>query len=174
MTVTFSKLILLLLFVFSFTSQLPAQDTIQISHGCFKETALFSGYILNTGNKGNKSSHILEIGIWKTKYVNHVEPVSASYYLSNEFLLHDSKFAIGPKVGCFVGFWTLCLGIEVVYYTDFEDGAIRLTPFFGLGGHNIKLTINPLISLYNKDFKYINPVSLSLTIQILSLKKQRL
>jgi hypothetical protein len=153
---------------------LSAQDSAIYFKGTYKETAIFSGVSINFGDTANKKSYIIELGIWKSKYITHIEPFNANYYLSNEFVLHDSKLIIGPKIGGFIGFWMFCLGSEIIFYTNFRENALRLVPYIGLGGHNFKFTINPLINLYNKDFKYINPVSLSLTIQIKSIRKRQI
>jgi hypothetical protein len=166
---------IMILFLFSANIYiLSAQDSAIYFRGTYKETALFSGFSLNFGDTANKKSYIIELGIWKSKYITHIEPISANYYLSNEFVLHDSKLIIGPKIGGFIGFWMICLGAELTFYTNFRENAFRLVPYIGLGGHNFKFTINPLINLYNNDFKCINPVSLSLTIQIKSIRKRQI
>ena len=149
-----------------------AQDTLNINFGHVKETALYGGYSFNTGDTANKKSHIIELGIWKSNYVNHVEPVNFNYYIGNEFLIHDSKLAIGPKIGSYIGFWMLVLGTDLVYYTNFSENALRLVPYFGFGGHSLKLTFNFYANLSNKDFIYTNPVSVNVSFQLHSLRKQ--
>ncbi|MBS2100823.1 hypothetical protein [Carboxylicivirga linearis] len=149
-----------------------SQDTIRISTELIKETAIYGGYSFNTGDTANKKSHIIEIGIWKSKYVTHIEPANFNYYIGTEFLIHDSQLAIGPKIGSYVGLWMFCLGTDLIYYTDFNESALRLVPYVGFGGHSFKLTFNFYANLTNKEFIYTNPLSINLAIQLKSLKRK--
>jgi len=174
MNLFFKQIFLTLIITFLCFDNLYSQDTLSLTRGAYRETALFSGYAFNFGNTTDKNSHIVEIGVWKTKYITHIEPVNSSIYFANDFLLHDSKLILGPKVGGYIGFWTICLGAELICYTDFNESAFRLAPYFGFGSNRAKLTFKPLIKLSNRDFGYVNSFCISFSIQIKSLKKSEM
>jgi hypothetical protein len=144
-----------------------------LNHNVNKETAIYGGLSINSGDTAKKNSYILELGIWKSKYPNHFEPKNFNYYIGNELLINDSRFAIGPKIGGYVGFWMLCIGSDLIYYTNFKDNALRLAPYFGLGNHSFKLTFNFFINVTNKDFRYTHPLSLNFSYQLKSLKMNK-
>lgn len=142
------------------------QDTIEI-----KEIALFTGYAFNFDFKAAKKSHIVEVGISKSKYSWCHHPVNTTWYIANDFVLHGSKFISRPKIGGYFGFWGICAGAEAIYYTNFKENALCLAPYLGFGTNAFKLIIKPLIPITNKKFGYMNPVSVSASIQFISLKK---
>lgn len=171
---SYKKESLIACLLFFIMSNIIAQEPIDRRGVAFKEIALFTGYSFNFGDSLNKKSHVIEFGIWKSNYITHVEPFSLSYYYSTELIFHDKKLANGIKFGGFMGFWMLCLGSEIAYYTDFKENSIQITPYFGWGTNFGKITLNPHLTIYNKSFDYLNPMSLSITFQIKSLWKKQL
>ncbi len=150
-------------------------DTMIYKSEAFKQHALFIGYTFNQSDEINsRKSHIFEIGIWKSNFSEYRHPVNITWYAANDFVLHNSKLGIGPKVGGYIGFWGISFGGEIIYYTDFKTDAFYVAPYFGLGTNIGKITIKPYIKIKNQAFDYVNNFGLSLSLQILNIKKVKL
>lgn len=81
-------------------------------------------------------------------------PVSSVAFVSSEFKMGD-KFIMGPKAGFWIG-GGLALGLNAIYYTDFDEGAFVLRPEIGFGLYGFKLVYGYNWNLTNKDFRGIN------------------
>ena len=128
-----------------------------------EELGLFAGYNFNVG--ADHQNHIFELGIKRTYQIDPFEPYCKSVYFSNEFLWVDGEFMIGPKIGAYMSAMAITLGLESIYYTDFEGQSIHLSPYLGIGSKRARLTLNFPVNLYKNDFDYINPVTIHFSFQ---------
>ncbi len=146
-----------------------AQDS--LSWGVFRELRPQVGYVLNIESSDKTKYHFIDIGIMKVRSTEGIHPSSSAIYFSNEIGL-DSKFVWGPKLGGVISLMFLVVGAEVVYYTDFDSGSLRLIPYFGFGSHKLRFTINPNITLTKGGFP-LNSGNLNITISPFKLSQRR-
>lgn len=140
-----------------------------------EELSLFVGYDFNPNVTGDKKSlHFFELGIKRNFDVVHFEAFCKSIYFSNEFLISNKDFFIGPKMGAYVSVMAMTLGSELIYYTNFSGESIRFSPYFGFGCNAFRLTLQFPINLYKDNFNYINPVTFHLSVQFVNLWKKTL
>ncbi len=160
----------------------PADSVAQKSHlfdaSTFQNPSLHLGYNYNFGGWDahdiiNSRLHLIELGIWQTRYTTHPHPVSMAYYVSNELSLNSSRFVYGPKFGGLISFWLFIVGTELAYYTNFSGGSLRLIPYFGFGTHILKLTIHPHLILTNKQFGDIHAGHINLTVKLIDFRKRK-
>jgi hypothetical protein len=94
---------------------------------------------LLTGVAFGKNTFI-DIGISKNSntVVGH-HPFSSAYFASTE-LKFDNKFIIAPKIGAWAagGVGGIAMGLNMIYYTDFENGSLAFRPEIGFGFQNFK------------------------------------
>ena len=174
------KYISLLLFITLCNNLLFSQnDTIPTS---FKYRDLNNGPRITTnilasytiGGKNKHTNHTIELGVIKNKDYTVVEPVSLGYYISNEFVMSSRGFNIGPKIGGYFGMWLICIGADIIHYTDFKDNTTHIAPYIGLGASHARFFISPHLPLYNKNFKNTNYISVGLTLDIINISKKGL
>ncbi len=170
--VKMKKALIIICVIFSIR-KVKAQDTLYLNTGTFKELGFIAGYDYNFEDSGSKNYHLVEFGIIKSTYTNYHHPVNSSFYFSNELGLNTEDLVWGPKVGAYIGFWMFAVGAEIVYYTNFQEGSLRIAPYFGLGFHHFKLTFNPHIKLNNQDF-LPNTGNINITIRPFVFKKKRI
>lgn len=163
------KNILLFLFI-SLSAHIYAQppDTLK-SYGyetrMEKYISILIGY--NQWNYG-----FAEIGLAKNQYGTvGVHPSAWAYFLSSEIKV-DDKLMIGPKLGAWIGGGAagMALGISMIYYTDLNEGTLRLRPEIGIGFDRFKMVYGYNILLANKDFEGINRHVVSLA-YLIGVKK---
>jgi hypothetical protein len=67
-------------------------------------------------------------------------PFSSAYFASTELKFSD-KFIIGPKIGAWVagGVGGIATGLNMIYYTDFDNGSLVFRPEVGFGFQSFKL-----------------------------------
>jgi hypothetical protein len=101
-------------------------------------------------------------------------PTSAVAFVSTEFRI-GSDFILGPKIGVWFsgGVAPLTIGLNTIYYTDFDDGALVFRPEIGIGLSGLKLVYGYNWNLTNKEFRGINSNFVGLT-YILPLKRKKL
>lgn len=75
-------------------------------------------------------------------------------FIGTEFRIGDD-FILGPKVGVWMSAG-MAFGLNAIYYTDFDDGALVLRPEIGFGLFGLKLVYGYNWNLTNKDFRGIN------------------
>jgi hypothetical protein len=94
-----------------------------------KELSLLIGY--NQGKYG-----FADIGLAINHYGTNRHPFSLDYFVSNEIKI-DKDLMIGPKVGVWVagGF---AMGLNLIYYTDFDKSSLVLRPEIGIGIEKVK------------------------------------
>lgn len=119
------------------------------------------------------NNHFAEIGLAVNQYGYtqvdniksrsfHHEPAWA-YYVANEIKI-DKKTLIGPKIGGWFiknqGFTGL--GMNLIYYTDFNNSSLRIRPEVGLLSGALKVVYGYNFAPTNKDFKGINRSNISI------------
>lgn len=135
-----------------------------------EELSLFAGYNFNLNATGDKKSlHFFELGIKRNFDIIWFEPFCKSIYFSNEFLISNKDFIIGPKMGAYVSVMAITLGSECIYYTNFSGKSIRFSPYFGFGCNAFRFTLQFPINLYKENFNYINPITFHLSFQFVNL-----
>lgn len=159
--------------LFGGNSIFAQQDSIiDLRHGFYKRTHLSLGY--NFGIKDsteNKRYHLLEIKFDKLQFDGY-HGHSSNWYLGAEVGLNTDKFLVAPKVGGALSYGPIALGGEVVCYTNFSTSTLRLIPFMGLEFHRLRLSLNPHVSLTNKDFEFLNKGHLNITYRLIKLKEE--
>jgi hypothetical protein len=140
--------LLYILTIISFSSQAQVADTTKHKDIIFKRSfCLLTGYSLGTYSYA-------DIGFAKlssTTLGHH--PFSSAYFASTEIKLSD-KFIVGQKIGVWAagGSGAMAIGLNMIYYTDFDDGTLVFRPEIGFGldkfklvyGYNANLTKNRL------------------------------
>lgn len=115
------------------------------------------------------SNHFLEVGLAHNQLdVQGPHPFGFNYFLSTEIKI-DNELVLGPKIG----FWAgngFGMGVNIIYYTDFENSALRFRPEIGVGLSRFKIVYGYNLLLTNKDFDKINKSNISLML-LLQLKK---
>lgn len=103
-------------------------------------------------------NHFAELGLAVNQYgrVGH-HPSAWAYFISSE-LKFDDKVLIGPKIGTWIGGGAggMAMGLNLIYYTDFEQSSLRIRPEIGIGFERFKMVYGYNIPLYNKAFQGIN------------------
>lgn len=170
------KIKLTTLFVFLFLSlTLKGQDTLLIGrndHNFYKELSISLGYNLNFGEPNDENFHQMELRIQSQKYGGRTHGAFTSLNSGFDIGLNTKSLLIGPRVGGILGYGGFFAGTDLAYYSDFENGTLRLIPMIGIGYHQFRISINPHIRLTNKDFEPINRGHANLTIKIFKLKQQ--
>lgn len=115
------------------------------------EPSLLVGYNLGRNSFG-------EIGFAQySSFHNFIFLVKS---VSAEFRIGGNDFIIGPKVGFWFG-GGIGLGLNAIYYTNFDNGAFVLKPEIGMTAFGVKIFYGYNWNLTNKDFKGINSHQLS-------------
>jgi len=130
------------------------------------------GYSYNFGEPYHKAIHILNLEINKSIY-GGLHGGGAQYGIGTEIGLNTEKFTIGPNIYGIFYFQGFGLGIELISYTDFDNWNLRFVPFFGMGNDKFRLTLNPQIILYNKNFQPVNEALLNITYNFTLDRKKR-
>jgi hypothetical protein len=65
---------------------------------------------------------------------------SSAWFISTEFS-PGNRFIIGPKIGTWTagGVGAMALGLNMIYYTDFDKGSLVFRPEIGFGLDNVKV-----------------------------------
>ncbi|HEX8315119.1 MAG TPA: hypothetical protein VF609_09005 [Flavisolibacter sp.] len=82
----------------------------------------------------------IDIGISKNSnaVVGH-HPFSSAYFASTELKFGDN-IIIGPKIGAWAagGVGGIAMGLNMIYYTDFDNASLAFRPEIGFGFKNFK------------------------------------
>jgi hypothetical protein len=131
-----SKLQLLcVLTLIAFSSQGQVTDTTK-----HKDIILKRSFCLLTGYSLGTYSYV-DIGFSKNSNTTiGYHPFSSAYFASTEIKLGD-KLILGPKIGGWIagGSSAMVLGLNMIYYTDFDNGSLVLRPEIGFGVDKLKL-----------------------------------
>lgn len=152
----------------------PAQDALSSppGWGVFKEFRPQVGYVYNIEDSDKRTYHFVEIGVMKVKYNKTNHPTSSAIYFSNELGI-GSNFMWGPKIGVLASAMLFVIGAEIVYYTDFETGSLRLMPYLGYGNHLFRLAFSPSITLTKGELP-LNPFNISMTVSPFKFNGKRM
>lgn len=129
------------------------------------------GYNYGFGRPNNKKTHSLDFGT-NTAIIGGRHLGGASFGFGSEFIF-NSNFTIGPKINATVYYQFLVFGFDFVNYTDFKNITSRFVPFLGIGFHKFRVTFNPQIILFNKNFNPINKGAINFTFNITLTKKKK-
>ena len=99
--------------------------------------------------------------------------VETAYYLASEFHFTD-KPIIGPKIGAWIsgGASAIVVGLNIIYYTDFDESSLVFRPEIGFGFDKFKITYGYNAKLTNTSFDRIPQSIIGLT-YCFKLKKLR-
>ena len=160
--------LLFILTTVTYSLQAQVTDTIKQKEIVLKKTfCLLTGYSLGTYSYA-------DIGFAKmsSTTIGH-HPFSSAYFASTEIKLGD-KFIIGPKIGGWIagGSSAFALGLNMIYYTDFDNGSLVFRPEIGIGFDNFKLVYgyNANLASYRLDRINKNLVGLTYCFKLKQLK----
>jgi hypothetical protein len=99
-----------------------------------------------------------ELGLSKNSntVVGH-HPFSSAYFASTELKLRD-RFILGPKIGAWAagGVGGIAIGLNMIYYTDFDNASLVFRPEIGFGFQNFKFVYGYNAILTNHKLDGIN------------------
>ena len=132
-----------------------------------KFLSLLAGYNFNKYN-------YLEIGIAKNTFgVVGPHPASSAYFVSVE-VRPVHKFVMAPKIGGWFagGLGGIAMGVNLLYYTNFNSGSLRFRPEIGLGIEGFKFVYGYNIALSNSAFGDVNKSNFGI-VGLIPLKKYK-
>ena len=153
------------LLLFCTTVAMHAQNKDTVNQYNSKSASSEEYISLLTGYNGG-TYHFIELGVSVNRYsIVGTHPISMAYFISNEIKL-DNKIVIGPKVGLWAagGAAGTGIGLNLIYYTDFDNSSLRLRPEVGIGPGPFKIAYGYNIALTNKSFERINTHNASLVV----------
>lgn len=160
--------LLLLLTLVSFSLQAQVTDSTKRNDIILKRSfCLLTGYSQGTYSYA-------DIGFAKlsrTTLGHHL--FSFAYFSSTEIKL-GGKFIIGPKIGVWAagGSGALAIGLNMIYYTDFDNGSLVFRPEIGFGIQNFKIVYgyNANLTKYRLDRINKSLVSFTYCLKLKQLK----
>jgi len=115
-----------------------------------KELCLLTGV-------GYSKHAFIDLGVSSNRFgtIGH-HPFASAFFASSE-LHFGSKIVIGPKVGAWAsgGVGGIAMGVNMIYYSDFEKGSLVFKPEIGFGQSKFKLTYGYNARLTNTSFDRI-------------------
>lgn len=176
----FRRLLVLLVLAFS----------VSIVSGQEKDSLNFESSVLSVAEKNdslkitsygfdNVLGVVLGYNLGKYSYGEVGVSLNSSHHLFSFVKFIGTEFRIGQDfiVGPKVGFWFsggIAFGLNAIYYTDFDDGALVFRPEIGFGLFGLKLVYGYNWNLTNKDFKGINSHFGGITFSFPVKKPQRI
>lgn len=123
-----------------FEYDLPNSDSAYLD-STYRTENTATGFV---GGLGYNNGFVIEVGYGKA-FVNRIEKRSAfqSFYGGVEVLPStDNKFIVAPKASIWIeeATYLTAVGLNLVYYTDFNQATLRLRPEIGIGYKKMKLT----------------------------------
>ena len=151
--------LLFLLALVSFSLQAQVTDTTKHKDIILKRSlCLLTGYSLGTYSYA-------DIGLAKlsSTTIGH-HPFSSASFVSTEIKLGD-KFIVGPKIGVWAagGSGAMVIGLNMIYYTDFDNSSLVFRPEIGFGLNNFKLVYGYNANLTKYRLDRINKSLVGLT-----------
>jgi hypothetical protein len=107
-----------------------------------------------------------EVGVAVNKYgITGHHPAAWAYFVSNEVRV-DKRLIIGPKIGCWGGGGAagMAMGLNMIWYTDFDNSSLRFRPEIGMGFDRFKVVYGYNIALTNSSFQGINTHNASVVV----------
>ncbi|MFY0592212.1 hypothetical protein [Roseivirga sp.] len=165
--------------LFFVLSSLSAQDTTSLfmrDWGEYLNHDLFIGYNGSpTENSDLRSNyHGIELGIWRSKFINYRHPASGSVYFSQELGINTGNLIHGTKIGGQVAAMMFILGLELTHHTDYESHSATISPLIGIGGYTFRLSFAWRLRLTSKDFLPLSPLNVNLSFKFLRLKSKKI
>ncbi|MXV14816.1 hypothetical protein [Hufsiella ginkgonis] len=145
-------------------------DTVLVYLQVKPQSALTLGYNYSFAEPNERNFHLAEVRVERGR----TDPRHGGFgvlSLGTDIGLNTRKFLAGPRAGVLAGFMGICLGADLDYYTDFEQGTLRLVPIIGIGSNRIRLSINPHVRLTNRYFEPIDRGHINLTVRLLTLRR---
>ncbi len=131
---------------------------------------LLVGYVGNWKyEKEDIGRHGLEFGYGRALFAE----AGFSYYVTSEFLTDFKDVIVAPKIGGNINMAFFSIGMETVLYTDFENNALYLMPFIGLGVGSFKSVFKFNMPLYNREIFNLNPISFAISAPIFLNQKHK-
>lgn len=147
------------------------QDTLRIEpHQVRKEFGLLGGYNKEIGAEDGGPIHMAELGVVRGAYGGR-HPFATAAQATVQFGMHGNTPVVAPRVGA----WAALLfgvGAELAYYTDFNQGALVLSPGFGLFAYPLNVAIKPNIHLLGGDFRPAGGGTLSVTYRLVTFRRR--
>ena len=151
--------LLYILTIIAFSSQAQETDTTKLKDIILKRSfCLLTGYSLGTYSYA-------DFGFSKNSNTTvGYHPFSSAYFASTEIKLGD-KLIIGPKIGAWIagGSSAMVIGLNMIYYTDFDNGNLVFRPEIGFGVNNFKLVYGYNANLTKDRLNRINKNLVGLT-----------
>jgi hypothetical protein len=116
--------------------------------------------------------HYAEFGIaMNSEESGGVHSYYSATFVSCEIKI-DNKLQIGPKIGGWLsgGMSGMAMGLNLIYYTDFDQASLRLRPEIGFGMGGFKMVYGYNFRITNKDYKDLNTHVISFA-YLIKLKK---
>jgi hypothetical protein len=154
--------------------------TFQTSSFCFGQTedGSTANRLRNGGDLERHISVLTGFNFWSNFYgelglsinqygrVGH-HPAAWAYFISNEIKI-DNKILIGPKIGVWAGGGVggMAMGLNLIYYSDFEQSSFRIRPEIGMGFGRWKVVYGYNIPLTNKNFEGVNKSNIGIALMV--------
>lgn len=91
-------------------------------------------------------------------------PIATAYFFASELHLVE-KPIVGPKVGVWAagGVAPLAMGLNIIYYSDFNQSSLVFRPEIGFGYDRLKITYGYNAKLTNSSFERISKNTFGMT-----------
>ena len=130
-----------------------------------------TGYVLSTDDDRERNDlHLIDLGINFMSYGGR-HGGGFQYGLGTEIGINTDSFTLGPKITGILYYTFIAIGSELVVYTDFNQTTLRYAPVLGIGGQRFRITINPQLIIFNKDFRPVKKIQVSFVYNF-SLKRE--
>lgn len=131
-----------------FERKRSSADSLRIDHPhtYFNRPAILFGYNVGHNSYG-------EFGFALHSTYHHM--LFVTKFIGSEFRLGGSDFIVGPKLGLYFGMG-LGIGLNAIYFTNFEKGSFVFRPEVGTTILGMKIFYGYNWKLTNRDFKGIN------------------
>ncbi len=161
----------LLLLSLLVTGATRAQDTIAPNHRTLLiETGLLVGGRMEIAREVGAPMSLVELGVAKAAY-GGMHMMSMSTWASTEFGMRGDTPILAPKIGAQVSM-LFSFGVELVYYTDLDQGTLHLVPSIGFAGYPLRIALEPHVRLVNTDFRPVEGGCVSIVYRLATLRRR--
>lgn len=148
------------------------QDTLRVTpHQVRKEFGLLGGYNKEIGAEDGGPIHMAELGVVRGTFGGR-HPFATALQATLQFGMLGNTPVVAPRVGAWAAL-LFSVGAELAYYTDFDEGALVLSPGFGLFAYPLNIALKPNIYLSGGDFRPAGGGTLSITYRLVSFTQDR-
>ena len=139
----------------------------------YQESSISIGYNYSFAEPNEENFHLIEARYQKQTFGGrHASLFTLS--AGSDLGINTSDLLIGPRIGALFGYGVLFIGIDLAYYTDFEQGTLRLIPSIGMGYQQFRISINPHVRITNSNFEPIDRGHANLTIKLFRFKRRKM